>query len=450
MKQKTVFVCQSCGATFHQWAGKCSACGAWNSITEEVALPENRSGSFYNSSATNTEIINLNEVALIENDRYKTGINELDRVLGGGLVYGSVVLVGGDPGIGKSTLLLQVLSNLSAETSVLYVTGEESPKQIAMRAKRLNLKIENLKLLADTNVENILVKIQKALPKVLVIDSIQTIFTNDIQQAAGSISQIRESSLRLIRFAKRENISIFIIGHVTKDGSLAGPKILEHMVDSVLYFEGERGNKIRLIRAIKNRFGTVNELGIFAMTETGLKEVRNPSSIFLNRELITNGSIVTVIWEGTRPLLVEVQALVDESHLDHPKRVTLGLDNNRLAMLLAVLHTSAKIFTYSDDVFINVVGGVRISETAADLAIILAVISSLKQKPIDPELVAFGEIGLSGEIRPVQNGIERVKEAVKHGFKKAIIPFGNKIVDSAKMDIKIFPVKTLKEAIALL
>jgi len=359
--------------------------------------------------------------------RTSVGMQELDRVLGGGLVSGSVVLIGGDPGIGKSTLLLQVLSALSGGLDSLYVTGEESLQQISMRAHRLGINGDDIRLFSETSVERIIATADKERPQVMVLDSIQTLYTEALQSAPGSVAQVRESAAQLVRFAKQSGIAMFLVGHVTKEGQLAGPRVLEHMVDTVLYFEGDPGDRYRILRAIKNRFGAVNELGVFAMTEYGLKEVSNPSAIFLSRhEQAVPGSVVMVTWEGTRPMLVEVQALVDQSQLGNPRRVTLGLEQNRLSMLLAVLHRHGGLTLGDQDVFVNVVGGVRVTETAADLAVLLAVMSSYRNRPLPADLIVFGEVGLSGELRPVPNGQQRISEAVKHGFHKAIIPAANK------------------------
>ncbi|MCK4870074.1 MAG: DNA repair protein RadA [Gammaproteobacteria bacterium] len=426
IKNKNIFTCQKCSAQFPKWIGQCPECGAWNSLVEESFNAPTTNPRFTGYADEASKITKLTDINVINESRILTNISELDRVLGNGLVTGSVVLVGGDPGVGKSTLLLQTLCNLSRQHECLYVTGEESLQQVALRAHRLGLQQDSLRMLAETNVETIINQTKKERPKVLVIDSIQTIYTNNIQSAPGGVGQVRESAAQLVRFAKQTGTSLFLVGHVTKDGSLAGPRVLEHMVDTVLYFEGERHNRYRIVRAIKNRFGAVNELGVFAMTDLGLKEVTNPSAIFLSRytEPVA-GSVVMTSWEGSRPLLVEVQALVDETHLGNPRRVTVGLEQNRIAMLLAVLHRHGGIPTYDQDVFANVVGGVKVLETAADLAILAAVVSSLKNHPLPPNLIVFGEVGLSGEIRPVQNGQERLKEAAKHGFRKAIIPQAN-------------------------
>lgn len=426
-KSKIHYACQSCGAQFAQWAGQCNVCAAWNSLIEEIPIvtnPRQRTTSYAGASAA--EVIQLSQVAIESIQRIPSGLGELDRVLGGGIVPGSVVLMGGDPGIGKSTLLLQAVCELQKTQRSLYITGEESLQQVAMRARRLGLAYDQLQVLAETNVERILNLAAQINPDILIIDSIQTMFTDLLQSAAGGVGQVRESAAILTRYAKQTETALFLVGHVTKEGMLAGPRVLEHMVDTVLYFEGEVDNRLRLVRAVKNRFGAVNELGVFAMTDKGLREVTNPSAIFLTRgQNSVPGSVVMVTWEGSRPLLVEVQALVDASHLANPRRVTVGLDSNRLSMLLAVLHRHGGIASYDQDVFVNVVGGVRVSETAADLALLLAVLSSLQNRPLPQDLIVFGEVGLAGEIRPVPSGQDRLREAVKHGFKRAIVPKAN-------------------------
>lgn len=425
-KKKIQYVCQNCGSTSPKWQGQCPDCKSWNSLVESII--ENiieTNERFAGYAGNQAQIYLLNELPATAQSRISCGLAELDRVLGGGLVLGSVILIGGDPGIGKSTLLLQTLANLG-HSSPLYVTGEESPQQVSLRAQRLGLNVSGVKLLTETQIERIIQVAQIEKPAVLVIDSIQTVYTSVLQSAPGGVSQLRESAAQLVRFAKQTDTTIFLVGHVTKDGSLAGPRVLEHMVDTVLYFEGDNSSRFRVLRAIKNRFGAVNELGIFAMTDRGLREINNPSAIFLSRhEEAVAGSIVLVSREGSRPLLVEVQALVDAAHNPNPRRVTVGLEQNRLAMLLAVLSRHGGIVTFDQDVFVNVVGGVRISEPAADLAVILAILSSLKNVILPQELVVFGEIGLAGEIRPVPNGVERLKEAAKHGFKRAIVPKPN-------------------------
>lgn len=445
MKHKNKFVCNQCTAIFSQWAGQCTQCGVWNAITEESVASTGRNvrlGNYANQRSTITAV----EDVVLENEiRMDCGLSELNRVLGGGLVDGSVVLIGGDPGIGKSTLLLQTLAKLSLQEKVLYVTGEESLQQVAMRAKRLQLPLAGLRLLAETQVEAIITHAQKECPRVIVIDSIQTIFTEMISSAPGGVSQVRESAAQLVRFAKMTQTAVFLVGHVTKEGALAGPRVLEHMVDSVLYFEGQSDSRFRVIRAIKNRFGAVNELGVFAMTDRGLKEVSNPSAIFLSRQAEpTPGSVVMVTWEGSRPMLVEVQALVDQAY-GQAKRITAGLEHHRLAILLAVLHRHGGIATYDQDVFINVVGGVKVSETGSDMALLAAVISSLRNRIFDNETIIFGEVGLAGEIRPVQSGQERLKEAAKHGFKRAIVPVAN--APKQIVGIEVEAVKHLQEVI---
>jgi DNA repair protein RadA/Sms len=369
----------------------------------------------------------LDAVALDGASRFSTGLVELDRVLGGGMVAGSVVLIGGDPGIGKSTLLIQALTAISQDAKVLYVTGEESAQQVALRAQRLGVKGARVQLLAENHIETILSCIAAEQPQVVVIDSIQAVFTELLQSAPGSVAQVRESAAQLVRFAKHNNTGLFLVGHVTKEGTLAGPRVLEHMVDTVLYFEGDSSSQFRIIRAIKNRFGAVNEIGVFAMTETGLRIVNNPSAMLVSKQGdAVSGTVVLATQEGTRPLLVEVQALVDQSYLANPRRVSVGLDQNRLGMLLAILHRHAGVATYDQDVFINVAGGVRITETAADLAIVTATMSSLTDRPAGRDLVVFGEIGLAGEVRPVQRGQDRIREAAKLGFKRVLIPAANR------------------------
>lgn len=448
MKTKTRFICNQCAATFPQWSGQCTQCSSWNSLTEE-GLPSSgraiRLGHYANQRSVVTPI---EEVILDHTARMDCGLSELNRVLGGGLVDGSVVLIGGDPGIGKSTLLLQTLAHLSRELNVLYVTGEESLQQVAMRAKRLQLPLSGLRLLAETQVETIIEHAQKEKPRILVIDSIQTIFTDTLSAAPGGVGQVRESAAQLVRFAKMTQTAVFLVGHVTKEGVLAGPRVLEHMVDCVLYFEGQSDSRFRVIRAIKNRFGAVNELGIFAMTDRGLKEVVNPSAIFLSRQPEpTPGSAVMVTWEGSRSMLVEVQALVDQTHGQQARRVTAGLEHNRLAILLAVLHRHGGIATFDQDVFINVVGGVKVTETGSDLALLAAVVSSLRNRLFDRETIIFGEVGLAGEIRPVQSGQERLREAAKHGFKRAIVPFANTPKKISSVDIEVTAVKHLQEVL---
>ena len=447
MKSRKQFQCQQCGALFNKWAGQCTDCNEWNSIIETLLTsgPERR-GRMTNTPA---RVHALSQVVRDEKPRLASGLAELDRVLGGGLVTGSVVLLGGDPGIGKTTLLLQSLAAVKtlAGVTALYVSGEESAAQIALRAERLNLPTADLLLLTETDIDRILEQAASVKPAVMVIDSIQTVFSEALQSPPGSVAQVRECAGRLVNFAKSSGTAVYLIGHVTKDGSIAGPRVLEHMVDATLYFEGEPDGRYRMIRAIKNRFGAVNELGVFAMSDSGLREVTNPSAILLSRHgEPVPGSVVMVTREGTRPLLVEVQALVDESQLGNSRRVTVGFDQNRLSMLLAVLHRHGGIATAGMDVYANIVGGVRVSETGADLAVVLAVLSSLRDRPLPVDLVAFGEIGLAGEIRPVPGGPERLREAAKHGFKRAIVPRGN-APKPLPTDIEVQVVTRLQEAL---
>ncbi|MGA9665410.1 MAG: DNA repair protein RadA [Gallionella sp.] len=426
-KAKTVYICTECGGQTLKWQGQCPHCEAWNTLVESVAEAAPSGGkNRYSALAASGMVQLLSEVGAAEVPRTPTGIEEFDRVLGGGLVQGAVVLIGGDPGIGKSTLLLQVLAHLSRNQNTLYVSGEESAQQIALRAKRLSLDANKLRLLPEIQLERIQAAITHDKPDVVVIDSIQTVYSEQLTSAPGSVAQVRECAAQLTRIAKSSDITMILVGHVTKEGALAGPRVLEHIVDTVLYFEGDTHSSFRLIRAFKNRFGAVNELGVFAMTERGLREVSNPSALFLSQhgEQVA-GSCVMVTQEGTRPLLVEIQALLDEAHSPNVRRLSLGLEQNRLAMLLAVLHRHAGIACYDQDVFINAVGGVKITEPGADLAVILAMVSSLRNKPLPEKLVVFGEVGLAGEVRPVQRGQERLREAAKLGFTQAIIPKAN-------------------------
>ncbi len=428
-KTKTAFVCSDCGADYAKWQGQCSACNAWNTLAQfnPGTAEGGRAGHRQGYAGARSEVTQLADIDHTELPRFASGISELDRVLGGGLVPGSVVLIGGNPGAGKSTLLLQVMCLLARQgRQALYVTGEESPRQIGMRARRLQLPRENLNLLAETGVEQILQAASRHAPELLVVDSIQVMYSAELPSAPGSVTQVRECAAYLIQYAKQANTVLFLVGHVTKEGNLAGPKVLEHMIDCFIMLEGGNESRYRILRAHKNRFGAINELGVFAMTETGLKEVRNPSAIFLARaEEEAPGSLVVALWEGTRPLLVEIQALVDASQLGNPRRVAVGLEHNRLAMLLAVLHRHGGLFMADQDVFVNVVGGVKVTETSADLALLLAVVSSFRDRPLPKNLVVFGEIGLAGEIRPVPGGQERLREAAKHGFRHAIAPKAN-------------------------
>ncbi len=447
-RARTHYSCTACGAHHTKWSGQCADCGEWNTLEETAApvaaaAPAPRLAGY---AGSRSEITSASEVELVAEARTSTGLTELDRVLGGGLVAGSVTLLGGDPGIGKSTLLVQCLANLSTARRVLYVTGEESLQQVTLRARRLGLPEAGLRLLAETRVEAILEHAAREKPDVMVIDSIQTVYTELLNSAPGAVAQVRESAARLVRHAKETGRSIFLVGHVTKEGALAGPRVLEHMVDTVLYFEGDPGSRFRVIRAVKNRFGAVNELGVFAMDDKGLKPVTNPSAIFLSRHPEpVSGSVIMVVREGTRPILVEAQALVDTAH-GNPRRVTLGLEQNRLAMMLAVMHRHSGIAMFDQDVYVNVVGGVRVSETAADLPVLLAALSSFRNRPLPSDLVVFGEIGLAGEVRPVSNGDERLKEAVKLGFRRAIVPGGNKPKKSIK-GLEVHAANRLQEAI---
>jgi len=429
-KAKTNFTCTECGAISSRWMGQCAACHAWNTLVETVqeTAGVNRLSQQtpHRSLAQTAPVLSLSDIEAVDVPRFGTGIEEFDRVLGGGLVAGGVVLIGGDPGIGKSTLLLQALANISTLKSTLYVSGEESGAQIALRARRLGVDGRELKLQAEIQLEKILGTLADLKPEVAVIDSIQTVYSDALTSAPGSVAQVRECAAQLTRVAKQTGVTIILVGHVTKEGALAGPRVLEHIVDTVLYFEGDTQSSFRLVRAIKNRFGAVNELGVFAMTEKGLKGVSNPSALFLSQhDTQVPGACVMVTQEGTRPLLVEIQALVDTSHLPNARRLSVGLEQNRLAMLLAVLHRHAGIAAFDQDVFINAVGGVKITEPAADLAVLLAINSSMRNKPLPRGLVVFGEIGLAGEIRPAPRGQERLREAAKLGFSIAMIPKAN-------------------------
>ena len=448
-KDKSVYICTECGTSEPKWQGQCPACMAWNSLVEGVAetASTNRYANKFESLAATGQLQKLNDVEAADVERQPTGLAEFDRVLGGGLVEGGVILIGGDPGIGKSTLLLQVLCHLGKASQAIYVSGEESPQQIAMRAKRLGLDASQLDLLAEINLEKILTTLQANKPNIAVIDSIQTVYSEALQSAPGSVAQVRECSAQLTRLAKQLGITVILVGHVTKEGALAGPRVLEHIVDTVLYFEGDQNSTFRLIRAFKNRFGAVNELGVFAMTEKGLREVTNPSALFLSHhESQVAGSCITVTMEGTRPLLIEIQALVDESHAPVPKRLCVGVEQNRLAMLLAVLHRHAGVACFDQDVFINAVGGVKITEPAVDLSVLVSIVSSLKDKPLEAKLVVFGEVGLAGEVRPVQGGLVRLKEAAKLGFTKAIVPKANAPKTKIK-GLEVFAVDRLDQAL---
>ena len=445
-KTKTLYVCQACGGSSPKWQGQCPACDAWNTLEESLAETANHRFQGLAKSIPRQRLVSIEAQ---DSPRLPTGIVELDRVLGGGLVAGGVVLLGGDPGIGKSTLLLQALAELSMQgVDVLYSSGEESAAQIALRAQRISLNAPQLEILAEIQLEKLLLSVEAAQPQVLVVDSIQTLYSEAFTSAPGSVAQVRECAAQLTRLAKSSGICILLVGHVTKDGHLAGPRVLEHIVDTVLYFEGDTHSSFRLVRSIKNRFGAVNELGVFAMTEKGLKGVNNPSALFLSQHPQTvPGSCVLVTQEGSRPLLVEIQALVDTAHIPNPRRLAVGLEQARLAMLLAVLHRHAGIACFDQDVFLNAVGGVKITEPAADLAVLLAITSSIRNRALPKQLVVFGEVGLAGEIRPCPRGQERLKEAAKLGFKIAIIPKAN-LPKSKMTDIQMIAVERIDEAIA--
>ena len=445
-KAKIVYTCQECGCQAPKWAGQCQDCNAWNTLVEEREQVQ-KTGRFAGYAATQSKPTLIDQVQITDQVRQSTGSDELDHALGGGMVPGSVVLIGGDPGIGKSTLLLQTLADISCQESALYITGEESLSQVAMRSQRLGLTTDNLTLLAETELEQIIKVAKDIKPYVIVIDSIQTTYTQSLTSTPGSVTQVRESAAALVQFAKQTGVAVFLVGHVTKGGELAGPRVLEHMVDAVLYFEGQSDSRFRVLRAVKNRFGAVNELGVFAMSDKGLKGVNNPSAIFLsNMQSEVSGSSIFVTWEGSRPLLVEVQALLDETHGGNSRRVCVGLDGNRLAMLLAIMNRHGGVMTHNQDVFLNVVGGMRITETASDLPAMLAIYSSLQDQALPADLISFGEVGLGGEIRPVQSGQERLREAAKLGFKRALIPAGNQ-PKTAIAQLETIPVKTVQDAL---
>jgi DNA repair protein RadA/Sms len=434
-KVKTFYQCQTCGYTSPKWLGKCPDCGTWNSLVEE-RKETSRVSLTTHFRKSEPQLLSLIKAG--DEQRTSTGIKELDRVLGGGVVTGSVVLVGGDPGIGKSTLLLQALSGLSRYGQVLYVSGEESPQQIKIRAERLSINSDDIVLLSETSLRGILDTALKLTPKVMVIDSIQTAYTEEILSAPGSVSQVRECAAKLMIFAKKSDIPVFLVGHVTKEGAIAGPRVLEHIVDTVLYFEGDRGHSYRILRTVKNRFGSTNEIGVFEMSDAGLREIENPSELFLlERPLNVSGSTVVAALEGTRPLMVEIQSLVSQTNFGMPRRTTIGVDFNRVNLLVAVLEKRAGLHLGGMDIFVNVVGGLRIIEPAVDLGIISTVASSLKDVPIDPKTFVFGEVGLSGEIRAIAQAEVRIKEASKIGFKKAVMPLGNaeKIKNSLGLEI---------------
>ena len=449
VRPKVQYTCTDCGASTAKWSGQCSDCGAWNTLEETATTADNvRRFTSYAGQPARDTIHRLSDIRPEKIQRHSLATDEFDRVLGGGLVEGSVVLIGGDPGVGKSTLLLQCIARVSAQLDALYVTGEESLQQVSLRAQRLGLEGTDMQILPETAVERIIDAAMREKPRVLVIDSVQTIHTDELSSAPGSVAQVRESAAQLVRFAKQTGCALLLVGHVTKEGTLAGPRVLEHMVDTVLYFEGDPSGRYRMIRAVKNRFGPVNELGIFAMLEDGLKPVNNPSAIFLSRhEQEMSGSVIMASREGSRTLLLEVQALVAENHGGGARRVTVGQDTNRVAMLLGVLQRHGGMALYDQDVFINIVGGMRILEPASDLPVIMAMVSSFRDRPFPADTVIFGEIGLAGEIRPVPNGEERVQEAAKHGFRRVLLPKANMPRKSVMADIDTIPMATLAEAL---
>lgn len=445
-KSKTVYVCNDCGSEYAKWQGQCNDCQAWNTLSSLSVDGGSPQRAGYSGQLEPPR--KLSEVSAEELPRVGTGIGELDRVLGGGLVQGSVVLISGNPGAGKSTLLIQVMCRLAVQHKALYVTGEESLSQVAMRARRLDLPMDDLQIMSETSCERLIAQWNEIKPALVVVDSIQVMHTSLNESSPGGVAQVRESAAQLIRQAKTTGTVLFLVGHVTKEGSLAGPRILEHMIDTFIMLDGDGDSRFRTLRSAKNRFGAVNELGVFAMTDKGMQEVSNPSAIFLSKSVEPNsGSIVMVVWEGTRPLLLEAQALVDSSALGNPRRVAVGFEHNRLSMLLAILHRHGGMQVGDQDVFVNAVGGIRVEETSSDLALILAVVSSFRDRPLPPDLVCFGEVGLSGEIRPVPNGQERLREAAKHGFKHAIVPEGNK-PKQAIDGLRVTAVKKLSEALA--
>lgn len=446
-KNKNVFQCEACGVQLNKWAGQCPECREWNCVIETAAEATSRGRFSGFSGQMSNEVKPLSSIGQSNIDRMATGVAELDRVLGGGVVPGSVILLGGDPGIGKSTLLIQLVAALAGRYASLYITGEESLEQLGMRARRLELSLDGIRCLTETSVEQILGHAESEKPRLMIVDSIQTVYSDTLGSAPGSVAQIRESAAALVRWAKAHHCCVVLVGHVTKEGALAGPRVLEHMVDAVLYFESDAGSRFRVVRAVKNRFGAVNELGMFAMTGKGLKEVKNPSAIFLSgHDQPVAGSAVTVVREGTRPILLEVQALVDPSHLNNPRRVSLGLEHNRLAMMLAVLHRHGGVVLSDHDVFINVVGGMRISETGADLPMLLALYSSFRDHPLASKMICFGEIGLSGEVRPVPDGEQRLKEAASHGFSTAMIPVAN-APRNPPPGLDVIPLRNVRETL---
>lgn len=455
VKPKSVYVCSSCAGQSLKWTGRCSHCSEWNTLTEQVSAPESVN-RFSGWAGQASAVVDLQAVKGKDYARTSTGLGEFDRVLGGGLVRGSVTLIGGDPGIGKSTLLLQTCANLGRNQRVLYATGEESPEQVALRAERLGLSAAGIRLLAEIELEKIQAALAQERPDVLVIDSIQTMYSSQLQAAPGTVSQVRECAAHLTRIAKQEGVSLFLVGHVTKEGSLAGPRVLEHMVDTVLYFEGEPSSNFRMLRALKNRFGSSNEMGIFAMAEAGLEEVANPSSMFLTaHEHPVPGTCVLAALEGNRPFLVEVQALVEEAPTPNPKRYATGIDTSRVQMLLAVLHRHSGVSAFDQNVYVKIVGGVRLNEPAADLPVLLAAHSSLCGRPLPAGLAVFGEVGLAGELRAVQDAETRLREAAKLGFTHALLPSqcrlkksvpGIKVISAARVDSALAAMREMRQA----
>ena len=446
-RNKNTFQCENCGVRLSKWAGQCPDCKGWNCIVETAAESPSRARLGGYSGQLSNEIKDLSSIDDQSVERLPVGVGEIDRVLGGGIVPGSVILLGGDPGIGKSTLLLQLVAALGARSRCLYITGEESLEQLGMRGRRLGLDLAAIRCLTETSVQQILGHADREQPRLLVVDSIQTVFTELLESAPGSVSQVRESAAALVRWAKEKGCCVVLVGHVTKEGALAGPRVLEHMVDTVLYFESDGSNRYRVVRAVKNRFGAVNELGMFAMTGKGLKEVKNPSAIFLSgHSKPVSGSIITVVREGTRPILLEVQALVDPSHLNNPRRVALGLEHNRLAMMLAVLHRHGGVALSDHDVFINVVGGMRVTETGADLPMLLALYSSFRDRAVEDRMICFGEVGLSGEVRPVHDGEQRLREAAGHGYTRALVPAAN-VPRKSLPGLRVTPLNHIADAL---
>ncbi len=437
-KSKVSYICSECGINSTKWAGQCSSCGCWNTMSESRAV---------DSSVRSEVVTTLDKLPDDINFRYSTGFKELDHVLGGGLIPGAVILLGGDPGIGKSTLLQQVSANLMLDVPICYASGEESLRQIGQRSQRLGLDALRMNVLTDSSILNVLSQTKKCEARILIVDSMQTMTNDELSSAPGSITQLRECVAKIVEFAKKNDISVFIIGHVTKEGAIAGPRVVEHMVDTVLYFESDPASRYSIIRSVKNRFGASGEMGVFAMTEKGFNEVNNPSAIFLSRGVSDeSGSIVSIVWEGSRPLLVEIQALVSQSNNNHIKRLAQGVDQNRLALLIAVLHRHGSVSLVNEDVFINVVSGLKINETAVDLPTIMAIVSSFKDLKFSENLVCFGEVGLAGEIRPVKYGIERITAAIKQGFTKIIAPIGN-VPKKIPKGIKIIGVRRLSDAL---